>query len=137
MPRMTESNGRPDGVWLQSIVQEYESQIVRYAARLLGDGEHARPYLAAGIGATHFNVKTEGFGSDTFFSFSVGPGVQLMPHSRIGIRIEARAYGTLVQSDTALFCVSDPGGGTAGCAIAVSGAVLWQFQASLGVIFRF
>jgi RNA polymerase sigma-70 factor (ECF subfamily) len=40
--RMTESNGHPDEGWLQAIVQEYESQIVRYAARLLGDQDRAR-----------------------------------------------------------------------------------------------
>jgi RNA polymerase sigma-70 factor (ECF subfamily) len=38
---MTESNGHPDGEWLQAIVHQYESQIVRYAARLLGDRDRA------------------------------------------------------------------------------------------------
>ena len=39
---MTESNGHPDGEWLQTVIREYESQIVRYAARLLGDENRAR-----------------------------------------------------------------------------------------------
>ena len=34
-----------------------------------GEGEVARPYLAATIGAAHYDISTEGFDSDTFFSF--------------------------------------------------------------------
>ena len=102
-----------------------------------GDGDTFRPYLAATIGATHFDVKTAGFDSDTFFSFSLGPGLQFRPNERLGLRLEVRAFGTLVRSDSALFCVSNPGGGSAGCAITVAGEVLWQIQTMAGVVFRF
>jgi hypothetical protein len=102
-----------------------------------GDGDVARPYLAATLGATRFNVQDAGYDSDTFFSFSIGPGVQLWPDRRFGLRFEARAFGTLVKSGSDLFCVSDPGGGNAGCAIVLEGDILWQFQAIAGVVFRF
>lgn len=102
-----------------------------------GDGEKVRPYLAATIGAAHFDVATDGYDSETFFAFSIGTGLQIWPNSRLGMRLEARAFGTLVRSDSDLFCVSDPGNETAGCAISVAGEVLWQFQAMAGIVFRF
>ncbi len=95
------------------------------------------PFMSATLGATHIDVDTEGFGSDTFFGFSIGGGLQVAPTSRIGLRLEARAFGTLLRSGSTLFCLSDPGNGTAGCAITVSGDVLWQFQTMAGIVFRF
>lgn len=102
-----------------------------------GEGEIVRPYLAATIGVAHFDVTTEGFDSDTYFSFSIGPGLQIWPNSRLGLRLEARAFGSLVRSDSSLFCLSDPENGTAGCAFTITGDVLWQFQAMAGIVFRF
>ena len=102
-----------------------------------GDSGTVRPYLAATLGASHFDIKTAGYDSDTFFSFSIGPGLQIRPSERLGLRLEARLFGSLIRSDSKLFCISDPGGGTAGCAIAVSGDVLWQVQTFAGVVFRF
>ena len=103
----------------------------------LGEGSVARPYLAATIGATHFDAKSDDYQSDTFFSFSVGTGLQIRPNERLGIRVEARLFGTVVQSGSDLFCISDPGNGTAGCLVTVSGKVLWQTQAMAGLTFRF
>ncbi len=95
------------------------------------------PFMSATLGGTHIDVDTEGFGSDTFFSFSIGGGLQIAPSSRVGLRLEARAFGTMLRSGSTIFCVSDPGNGTAGCAITVSGDVLWQFQTMAGIVFRF
>lgn len=102
-----------------------------------GDGDLFRPYLALTAGVAHFNVKSDGFSNDTFFSFSIGPGLQIRPNDRLGFRLEARAFGSLVKSGSTLFCVSDPAGGTAGCAFTVTGDVLWQLQAMAGIVFRF
>ena len=95
------------------------------------------PFMSATLGGTHIDVDTEGFGSDTFFSFSIGAGLQIAPSSRIGLRREARAFGTMLRSGSTIFCLSDPGNGTAGCAITVSGDVLWQLQTMAGIVFRF
>lgn len=95
------------------------------------------PFMSATLGATHIDVDTEGFGSDTFFGFSIGGGLQIAPTSRFGLRLEARAFGTTLRSGSTIFCVSDPGGGTAGCAITVEANVLWQFQTMAGFVFRF
>lgn len=102
-----------------------------------GDGNKVRPFLSATLGATHIDAKSSGFDSDTFFSFSIGPGLQIRPNERMGIRLEARVFGTLVQSDSNLFCVSDPANMNAGCAIRVDGEVFWQTQLMAGLVFRF
>jgi len=102
-----------------------------------GDGDKVRPYLAATVGAAHFDVATDGYDSETYFAFSIGTGLQIWSNERLGMRLEARAFGSLISSDSDLFCISDPGNGTAGCAITVAGEVLWQFQAMAGVVFRF
>jgi opacity protein-like surface antigen len=102
-----------------------------------GEGGRVRPYLAATIGATHFDVRSGGYDSDTFFSFSLGPGLQIRPSERLGLRLEARAFGSLVRSGSDIFCLSDPASMTSACAITVSGEVLWQTQVMAGIVFRF
>jgi opacity protein-like surface antigen len=93
------------------------------------------PFVSATLGGTHIDVDTEGFGSDTFFGFSFGGGLQIAPSSRLGLRLEARAFGTLLRSGSTIFCGSGPN--AAGCAITVEGDVLWQFQTMAGIVFRF
>lgn len=98
-------------------------------------GNNVRPFLAATIGATHFQPGLDGVDSETFFSFSIGTGLHIRPNDRFGIRLEARAYGTALNSDSDLFCQSDPAGTI--CAVRVEGNVLWQYQATAGFVFRF
>ena len=101
----------------------------------LFEGNNARPFLAATIGAAHFEPGRSGVGSETFFAFSIGIGLHVRPNDRFGIRLEARGYGTLLDSDSDLFCQSDPAGLV--CAVRVEGNVLWQVQATAGFVFRF
>ena len=101
----------------------------------LGEGDRARPFLAATIGATHFEPGLDDFGSETFFSFSIGAGFQIRPNDRLGIRLEARAFGTVLESDTELFCRTGPGENI--CVIRSEGTILWQLQTLAGFVFRF
>lgn len=102
-----------------------------------GDTGKVRPYLAATVGGTYLDVKSDGFSSDTFFSFSIGPGLQINPNGRLGLRLEARVFGTFVRSGTTIFCESNPGGGSAGCVFTIAGDIFWQLQTMAGVVFRF
>lgn len=102
-----------------------------------GDADKVRPFLSLTAGVAHFDVKDDGYDSDSFFSFSIGTGLQLRPTERLGFRLEARAFGTLLNSDSALFCESAPAGGSAGCAFLLAGDVYWQLQTMAGVVFRF
>lgn len=101
----------------------------------LFEGNSARPFLATTIGAAHFEPALSGVGSETFFAFSIGIGLHVRPNDRFGIRLEARGYGTLLDSDSDLFCQSDPAGLV--CAIHVEGNVLWQIQVTAGFVLRF
>jgi opacity protein-like surface antigen len=116
---------------LQPLI-DIDMQILQIGGTYQGDGDVFRPYLAATIGGT--NIKAES-GSDNFFSGSIGLGLQIRPADRLGIRLEARAYGTLTDSDTDLFCSTGPDQNI--CAIRVDGKLLSQFETFAGVVFRF
>ena len=99
------------------------------------EGELARPYLAFTLGGTHIRTSSAESRSDTFFSGSIGVGMKFLPTSRVGIRVEARAYGTLVDSSTDLFCSTGPD--TNICAIRVEGKMLSQVETFAGITVRF
>jgi opacity protein-like surface antigen len=101
----------------------------------VGAGTIARPFLTAGIGAAHISPDGPGYGSDTVFAFGIGGGAQLYPANRVGLRLEARLLGSVVDSDSSIFCASGSGGAT--CAFRASGDVLWQWDVSAGVVVRF
>ena len=89
-----------------------------------------RPFIQASIGVAHFNPDRAGLGSETRFSFGIGGGVKYFLTKHIGLRLDGRALGTLLNSNSAVFC-------SGGCTINVQGSTLWQFEGNLGVIFAF
>ncbi|HWM27025.1 MAG TPA: hypothetical protein VNQ14_01105 [Woeseiaceae bacterium] len=101
----------------------------------VADGNRARPFLAATIGGTRFDPGPLTFDSEHFFSFGIGAGWQLQPTDRLGVRLEGRMLGTFLRSDTKLFCETGPDENV--CAIAANSDIYWQFQTSLGLVFRF
>lgn len=100
-----------------------------------GDDKTVRPYVAMTLGGTHVKTVANGSQSDTFFSGSIGLGVQIRPGERLGFRLEARAYGTLTDSSTDLFCQTGPDVNL--CAIRIDGQIVTQFETFAGVVFRF
>ena len=114
---------------------DVDTQVLQLGGTFQGDGETVRPYLAATIGGTHIKTEAVGTASDTFWSGSIGVGLQVRPSSRFGIRLEARAYGTLVSSNSSLFCSSGPAG--AACVLQVDGTVFSQIETLVGLVFRF
>lgn len=131
------SQQRTDADVSGTTISNVNMRYLQIGGTYLFDEGKVLPFMSATLGATHIDVDTEGFGSDTFFGFSIGGGLQIAPNSRLGLRLEARAFGTMLRSGSTIFCLSDPGNGTAGCAITVSGDVLWQFQTMAGIVFRF
>lgn len=99
------------------------------------EGEVARPYLAFTLGGTHVKARSSGSDSDTFFSGSIGIGMKFLPTARVGIRVEARAYGTLVDNSTNLFCSTGPDQNI--CAIRLEGRALSQVETFAGLTVRF
>ena len=114
---------------------DVDIQYLQIGGTYLGEGNRARPYVAATIGGTRISPTLGNLNSDTFWSASIGAGLQVFPTERIGLRFEGRVWGTLLSSSTDLFCSSGSQGGL--CAIAVDGDALWQFTALAGVVVRF
>ena len=110
-------------------------QVLQIGGTYQGDGRNFRPYIAMTLGGTHIRTNASQSRSDTFFSGSLGVGINMLPTSRVGIRLEARAYGTLTQSSTDLFCSTGPDNNV--CAVRIDGTVLSQFELFGGVVFRF
>ena len=101
----------------------------------VADGRRARPYLAAGVGGTRFDPGPLTFDSENFFSFGIGAGWYVSASERLDIRLEARALGTFLGSDKALFCQTGPDENI--CAIVADSELFWQVQTSVGFAFRF
>lgn len=123
------------GLPISGAALDIDAHYIQGGGTYLFDGDAARPFLSATIGASHFEPGLSGVNSETFFAFSIGTGLQIRPNHRLGIRLEARGFGSLLDSESDLFCRSDPAGAV--CAIHVDGTVLWQIQAFAGLVFRF
>jgi hypothetical protein len=114
---------------------EVEISHIQLGGTYVFEGKVSRPFISAGIGAAHLSPDAAGYHSDTVFGFGLGGGTQLFPDSRIGVRLEGRILGAVIDSDSAIFCQSGPQG--AACAFRASGDVLWQFEVFAGLAARF
>ena len=102
---------------------------------LVNDELPIAPYIAGGLGLTRFSPQTGPGTDDTRFSFSLAAGVKLPVSKHFGVRLEARGYLTMVDSDGAFFCASGPQGGV--CAIRVKSDTFIQYELLAGAVFAF
>jgi hypothetical protein len=114
---------------------DVDIHVLQIGGTYLFEGEKAIPYLAATIGGTHIRTSSGESRDDTFFSGSIGIGMKFLPTSRVGIRVEARAYGTLVSSNSELFCSTGPDANF--CAVQIDGKLFSQVETFAGITFRF
>lgn len=94
-----------------------------------------QPYFAATIGGALYDPDGEGLSSDEFFAFTVGGGWKYFPTKRVGLRLDSRFIGTVIESDSDIFCQSGREG--SGCIISNKGEMLWQFELQAGLVVRF
>lgn len=89
------------------------------------------PFLGAGIGVTRLSPKSSQYDTETraLIQFVAGYKFWLTPH--IGLRIEARAYGTLLDSDADIFC------GNGACIARVESTGFGQLELNAGLAARF
>jgi len=97
--------------------------------------ESIAPFIALTAGLTRFEPGLDDMDAENYFSWSLGGGVQLRADRRVGVRLEARVFGSLIDDDSALFCVSSAE--RSGCALFVEGESLYQLEARVGVVARF
>jgi hypothetical protein len=114
---------------------DMEIEHFQFGGTYLFDGDNARPFIALTLGLSHIDPGLPGTNSESFFSASFGAGVQLNANKRLGVRLEARALTTFVDSDSDIFCSSINGVGS--CLIEIDGSALTQWEARAGLVFRF
>ncbi len=88
--------------------------------------------MVAGIGATHARPERGDLNSETFLSGSIAVGYMLPLGKHVGLRFEARGYGTLIDNESSLFC-----GDNVGCVVTINGDGLFQGEALAGLSIRF
>jgi hypothetical protein len=91
------------------------------------DGPIGRgPYVVGGVGATLFSPTVSGYSSAWRPSLGVGVGYQWPVAPRVALRVEARGYVTLVDSQGSLFC-------SGGCIVSIRGDTFTQGEALVGL----
>ena len=100
-----------------------------------GDSATLVPFIAMTAGLARLEPRLDDADAEDFFSWSLGGGVHLRADKRIGVRLEARVFGTLIDDDGALFCVVSPTVNS--CAVSVEGDQLYQLETRVGIVGRF
>lgn len=91
------------------------------------DGPIGRgPYVVGGVGATLFSPDLSGYSNEWRPSMNVGVGYQWSLGGRVALRVEARGYVTLVDSQGDLFC-------SGGCVVSIRGDTFTQGEALIGL----
>jgi hypothetical protein len=91
-----------------------------------------QPYVAVGAGIATFSSDDSGVEGRTKFSFSIGTGFRSFLTERVGVLVDARAFGTRAGDDREdIMC------GVFGCVSFETGATFWQGQVVGGVVFAF
>ena len=125
----------PTGTLSDSVPFDMDIDTLHIGGTYLFEGEKIVPFIAMTLGASRYDPHPADFSAQTFVSGSIGGGWKFNLARNVGLRVEARAYGTLVDSDSRLFCESDGGAGS--CLIILEGEVLGQWEARVGLTLGF
>ena len=87
-------------------------------------------YLLGGVGLTNLNPREPGLDAETNFSLNLGVGYMIPLAGRVALKLEGRAFATLVSSSSALFC-------SGGCVVHIQGDTFAQGEVSAGLAVRF
>ena len=123
------------GLFVNNPVIDLDVEYFHLGGTYLFDGKNTRPFVAVTLGLSHFDPQLAGLDSESYFSVSIGGGLQLNASKRFGVRLEGRLFTTFVDSNSTIFCGSVGGAGT--CLIQVEGTTFTQWEARAGLVFRF
>jgi opacity protein-like surface antigen len=99
------------------------------------DAERVIPYFGMTVGAARLSPDQAGLDDETKFALTVGAGMKIPITDRIGVRFDARAFITLFDTDSDIFCISSGGAGT--CRIKAKSDTFVQYSAALGITVGF
>jgi hypothetical protein len=102
---------------------------------VLDEEQFLKPYLIGTLGLTRFTPEPGRVSDNTRFSVSLGAGMRVPVTDHFGLRLEARGYLTLVDTDSSVFCASTSAGGF--CAIRARGSTFVQYELLAGAAFSF
>ena len=125
------SQRRPQTPGLSAVTSNVSLAVTYYhiGGNYFPDGLGQGVYLAGGLGLTHLDPREAGLNSETRFSLSLAFGYMIPAGKNFGFKLK-RAYVTLVDSTTAIFC-------SGGCIIQVKGDSFTQVDVLAGVSARF
>jgi hypothetical protein len=98
------------------------------------DSRYVIPYFGLTVGAARLSPDEAGLDDETKLAFSAAGGLRVPITDNIGVRLDLRAFVTLLESDSDLFCVSSSG---LTCRIRAKSDTLLQYSAALGVTVGF
>lgn len=113
---------------LDVVVEQYQATFVHQWGCVR---DRVRPFLSAGLGATHFRPAA-GLDGETRFSWSLSGGAKIFATRRLGLRLQGRWAPTWVSARSGMFC--DPFGS---CYLAIDANLFHQFELTSGLVFRF
>lgn len=87
------------------------------------------PYAVGGVGLTHFDPKPAGLTSETRFSLNLGLGYSYPLGRSVALKVEGRAYATLVDSSSSFLC-------SGGCVVQIRGDTFTQGEVLAGIAVR-
>lgn len=90
------------------------------------EGDRVRPYVGFGLGVSQFRPTGSDFDDETEFALTFMGGWKARLTDHLGVRIDLRALGTVVDSDSRIFC-------SGGCIVRWNGNTFWQFDATVGL----
>lgn len=98
------------------------------------EGRRVIPYFGLTVGAARFTPDETGLDDETKIAFSAAGGFRVPITDHFGVRLDLRAFVTLLDTDGDIFCVSSSG---LTCNIRAKSDTFLQYSASLGVTVGF
>ena len=98
------------------------------------EAKYLIPYFGMTIGAARFSPDQAGLDDETKFAVTMSTGLRIPITEHFGLRLDLRAFGTVLDSDSDIFCVSSAG---LTCRIKAKGDFFLQYSANLGVTLGF
>jgi len=98
------------------------------------DASRVIPYFGLTVGAARFSPDAPGLDDETKLAASIAGGFRVPITDHFAVRLDLRAFVSVLDTDGDLFCVSD-GGAT--CAISAKSDTFLQYSAALGVTVGF
>ncbi len=96
------------------------------------EGSRVRPYIGVGLGITRLLPEPARLEDETRFSASFAAGAKVSLARHLGLRLEARYFVTVLESDSNGFC--EPAGQ---CLVHVKGSDISQGEVRAGLVLRF